>query len=116
MKTIREQVEARRQTKLEGIRRAVKSGRLVVKQMTSEQQAEFPAPAPQREDAGRSVNPRLEGLEAEARYRRERLEIYRAKQYGSGLVTEAGLRLREREYESADQRWRKAQDEAGADQ
>ncbi len=54
MKTIREQVEARRQTKLEGIRRQVRSGRLVVRQMTSEQQAQFPAPAPQREDAGRS--------------------------------------------------------------
>jgi hypothetical protein len=62
------------------------------------------------------LNPRLEGLEAEARYRRERLEIYRAKQYGTGLVTEAGLRLREREYESADQRWRQAQSEAGANE
>jgi len=57
--------------------------------------------------------PRLEGLEAEARYRRERLEIYRAKGYGTGLVTEAGLRLREREYESADRRLREAQSEAG---
>jgi hypothetical protein len=56
---------------------------------------------------------RLEGLEAEARYRRERLEIYRAKGYGTGLVTEAGLRLREREYESADRRLREAQSEAG---
>ncbi len=61
------------------------------------------------------MNARLEGLEAEARYRRERLETYRAKQYGTGLVTEAGLRLREREYESADQRWRQAQNEAGTD-
>jgi hypothetical protein len=59
---------------------------------------------------------RLEGLEAEARYRRERLEIYRAKGYGTGLVTEGGLRLREREYESAERRLREAQSEAGTEQ
>jgi hypothetical protein len=61
------------------------------------------------------LNPRLEGLEAEARYRRERLEIYRAKAYGTGLVTEAGLRLREREHESAERRLREAQGQAGAE-
>lgn len=59
---------------------------------------------------------RLEGLEAEARYRRERLEIYRAKAYGTGLVTDAGLRLREREYESAERRLREAQSEAGVEE
>jgi hypothetical protein len=59
---------------------------------------------------------RLEGLEAEARYRRERLEIYRAKAYGTGLVTEAGLRLREREHESAERRLRAAKSEAGTEQ
>jgi hypothetical protein len=57
----------------------------------------------------------LEGLRAEARYRRERLDLYRAKAYGSGLVTDAGMRLRERECEHAEQRLRRAQDEAGAD-
>ena len=59
---------------------------------------------------------RLEGLKAEARYRRERLDIYRAKAYGSGDVTEAGLRLRERECESAEQRLRRAESETAADQ
>ena len=54
MKTIREQFEARRQTKLDGIRRQVKSGRLVVRQMTSAERAHFPAPAPQRPEVGRS--------------------------------------------------------------
>jgi hypothetical protein len=57
----------------------------------------------------------LEGLRAEARYRRERLDLYRAKAYGSGLVTAAGMRLRERECELAEQRLRRAQDEAGPD-
>ena len=61
------------------------------------------------------MNPRLEGLEAEARYRRERLDLYRAKAYSSGLVTEAGMRLRERECEHAEQRLRGAQSEAGTD-
>jgi len=61
------------------------------------------------------MNPRLEGLEAEARYRRERLDLYRAKAYGSGLVTEAGMRLRERECEHAEQRLRNARSEADAD-
>jgi hypothetical protein len=41
MKTIREQVEARRQTKLKAIERQVKTGRLVVRQMTPEERAEF---------------------------------------------------------------------------
>ena len=59
---------------------------------------------------------RLEGLRAEARYRRERLDIYRAKAYGSGEVTEAGMRLRERECESAEQRLHRAESETAADQ
>ena len=59
---------------------------------------------------------RLEGLKAEARYRRERLDIYRAKAYGSGEVTEAGMRLRERECEGAEQRLRLAQGEPAADE
>ena len=58
---------------------------------------------------------RLEGLQAEARYRRERLDLYRARAYGSGLVTEAGMRLREREYEHAEQRLRRAEGEAATE-
>jgi hypothetical protein len=41
MKTIREQAEARRQSKLKAIERQVKTGRLVVRQMTPEERAEF---------------------------------------------------------------------------
>jgi hypothetical protein len=59
---------------------------------------------------------RIEGLRAEARYRRERLDLYRARAYGSGLVTEAGMRLRERECEHAEQRLRRAENEAGAEE
>jgi hypothetical protein len=59
---------------------------------------------------------RLEGLRAEARYRRERLEIYRARAYGSGEVTDAGMRLRERELEGAERRLRQAESEAAADE
>jgi hypothetical protein len=61
------------------------------------------------------VTSALEGLQAEARYRRERLDLYRAKAYGSGLTTAAGMRVRERECELAEQRLRRAQAEVGAD-
>ena len=57
------------------------------------------------------VAARLEGLRAEARYRRERLDLYRARAYGSGAVTEAGMRLRERECENAKERLRRAESE-----
>ena len=59
---------------------------------------------------------RLEGLKAEARYRRERLDLYRARAYGSGLVTAAGMRLRERECEQAEQRLRRAEGETVTDE
>ena len=48
MKTIREQAEARRQTKLKSIKRQVQTGRLVVRQMTDEERADFGTPAPHR--------------------------------------------------------------------
>jgi hypothetical protein len=57
----------------------------------------------------------LEALRAEARYRRERLDLYRAKAYGSGLTTPSGLRERERACAAAEQRLRRAQAETGAD-
>jgi hypothetical protein len=56
----------------------------------------------------------LEGLRAEARYRRERLDLYRAKAYGSGLTTASGLRERERACAAAEQRLRQAQADADA--
>ena len=65
--------------------------------------------------ADRTPDARLEGLRAEARYRRERLDLYRARAYGSGLVTEAGMRLRERECENAEERLRRAESETVTD-
>jgi hypothetical protein len=58
MKTIREQEEARRRTKLNSIRRQVKTGRLVVRQMTDEERAQFatnapPTPTPHRVEGRR---------------------------------------------------------------
>ena len=52
LKTMRERAEERRQSKLEGIRRQVKSGRLVVRQMTPEELAQHP-PAEPRVKASR---------------------------------------------------------------
>jgi len=43
MKTIREQADARRQSKLKSIARQVKTGRLVVRQMTPEERADASA-------------------------------------------------------------------------
>jgi hypothetical protein len=51
---------------------------------------------------------RIEDLEAEARYARERYELYRAKTYGPRPTTPARLRELERAYEGAAQRLRAA--------
>jgi hypothetical protein len=51
---------------------------------------------------------RLEELKAEARYRRERLDLYRARTYGSRPVSEPRLRELKRESEGADARLRRA--------
>jgi hypothetical protein len=40
--TPRERAEAQRQTKLQSIKRQVKAGKLVVRQMTAEERAAFP--------------------------------------------------------------------------
>jgi hypothetical protein len=42
MKTIREQQQERRQLKLAGVRRQVKNGSLVIRQMTPEERKLFP--------------------------------------------------------------------------
>jgi hypothetical protein len=42
MKTIRQQQEQRRQEKLAGVRRMVKSGSLVIRQMTPEERDTYP--------------------------------------------------------------------------
>lgn len=54
-------------------------------------------------------SPRLEELRAEARYRRERYHLYRAKTYGPRPTTAARLRELERSYRAAEARLRRAE-------
>jgi hypothetical protein len=56
-------------------------------------------------------SPRIEDLQAEARYHRERYDLYRAKMYGPRLTTTARLRELERAHEGAEARLRRAQQE-----
>jgi hypothetical protein len=53
----------------------------------------------------------IEELRAEARYRRERYELYRAKMYGGRPTTMARLRELERAYQGAEARFARAQRE-----
>jgi hypothetical protein len=55
--------------------------------------------------------PRIEDLRAEARYARERYDLYRAKMYGLRPTTMTRLRELERMREGADARLRRAQQE-----
>ncbi|MDX6642248.1 MAG: hypothetical protein QOD76_210 [Solirubrobacteraceae bacterium] len=59
------------------------------------------------------ASPDLHDLLAEARYHRERYELYKAKQYGSRLTSPTRLRELERASRSAQARLRHAQSEAG---
>jgi hypothetical protein len=56
-------------------------------------------------------SPQIEELRAEARYRRERYDLYRAKMYGPRLTTMARLRELERAHQGAEARLRRAQQE-----
>jgi hypothetical protein len=51
----------------------------------------------------------LERLRAEVTYRRQRLELYRAKTYGPRATSRARLAERERDYELASERLRHAE-------
>jgi hypothetical protein len=51
---------------------------------------------------------RIEELEAEARYHRERYDLYRAKTYGPRPTSESRLRELERKHEGAASRLRRA--------
>jgi hypothetical protein len=52
MTTPRERAEAQRNTKLQSIKRQVKAGKLVVRQMTVAERAAFP-PTPEQDSSGR---------------------------------------------------------------
>lgn len=60
-------------------------------------------------------SPRIEELEAEARYARERYQLYRAKTYGPRPTSAARLRELERIYEGAEARLRRARLRAAPD-
>jgi len=50
MKTMRERAEERRRSKLDAIGRQIRSGKLVVRQMTAAERAQFPPAEPGRND------------------------------------------------------------------
>jgi hypothetical protein len=64
------------------------------------------------------VEPRIEDLRAEAKYWRERADLYRAKAYGPRPTTPGRLRELERAAEGAEARLRRAEaaKRAGADE
>ena len=55
-------------------------------------------------------SPRLEDLQAEARYARERYDLYKAKMYGPRPTSEARLRELERALKGAEANLRRAQE------
>jgi hypothetical protein len=57
---------------------------------------------------------RIEDLRAEARYRRERYELYRARVYSGRPTTMARLRQLERAHQGAEARLRWAEQEHGS--
>jgi hypothetical protein len=66
-------------------------------------------------DASVDAN-RLEGLRSEARHRRARLALYRARMYGRPATTSgSALRALERAYEGAADRLRRAEQEHAAE-
>jgi hypothetical protein len=58
---------------------------------------------------------RIEELQAEASYHRERYELYKAKTYGPRLTSAARLEELERRHRGADARLRSAQRENAAE-
>jgi len=62
-----------------------------------------------REDAAREARNELERLREEARYRRERLDLYRARMYGGRATSEGKLRELQRASDGAAARLRRAE-------
>ncbi|MBN1528918.1 MAG: hypothetical protein JW895_07650 [Thermoleophilaceae bacterium] len=67
----------------------------------------------ERKGRARETANELDALTQEARYHRERLELYRAKLYGGRAVSETKLRELERSAEGAEARLRRARDAGG---
>ena len=115
MTTSQEQSEAQRHKKQQWIRRQVKAGKLVVRQMTPDERAKFPRSEVgqggtlgrdrQRPDAPRSRGP----------VPPERLGLYRARAYGSDTTTPGRLRELERASAQAEQRLGSAREKITAE-
>jgi hypothetical protein len=96
--------------KLGQVRRRLKHGSSTVRSMTPEARAADVTQARNRPSAAdREEAARLEELRAEARYRRERLELYRARMYGGRARNQAHLSELQRSYEGAASRLRSAE-------
>ena len=67
----------------------------------------------ERKGRSRDASNELDALAQEARYHRERVELYRAKMYGGRAVSEAKLRELERSADGAEARLRRARDAGG---
>jgi hypothetical protein len=63
--------------------------------------------------AGKGLTARLVALEAEARYARERCQLYRAKAYGPRLTSAGRLRELERTSKLAERRLERARADRG---
>lgn len=64
----------------------------------------------QRTGAGKAADQSLVVLEAEARYTRERYQLYRARAYGPHATSPARLRELERAWRSAESRLNRSRD------
>ena len=108
MTTPRERAEAQRQSKLLSIKRQVKAGKLVVRQMTPAERAEFP-PLPEArrgKSAARDRRATSRGWRPRPGTTASVSALYRARAYGSDTTTPGRLRELERAAEQAEQRLR----------
>jgi hypothetical protein len=99
-----------RPAKLSEVRRRLKHGSSKVRSMTPEARAAgVTKQRKQPSQADREQAARLDQLRAEARYRRERLELYRARMYGGRARNEAHLNELQRANDGAASRLRSAE-------
>jgi hypothetical protein len=108
----------KRAKKLGQIRRRLKQGSSTATQMGPEERAvevkREREPAAADRAATRREARRIEELRDEARYRRERLELYRARLYGGRSPNMSRLRELERSSEGASARLSRAEAKAAA--
>jgi hypothetical protein len=99
-----------RPAKVRQVRRRLKNGSSTVRSMTPEARAAgVTQQRRQPSRADRDEAARLDQLRAEARYRRERLELYRARMYGGRARNQTHLSELQRAYDGAASRLRSAE-------